>query len=121
MPLARDYLVRDLARDLGLPIVAAASPGLGTTNHTLLTLAAARSARLRVAAVVLTPWAAGPFLVERSNRETIERLGGVAVETLPWLDLTDTGSWPPLGVCEFEPAVAGLNRQMPPRTAAATG
>ena len=40
VPLTPDYLVRDLARDLGLPLVIAARPGLGTINHTLLTLEA---------------------------------------------------------------------------------
>ena len=56
VPLTPDYLVRDFARDLGLPVVIAASPGLGTINHTLLTIEAARAAGLEVAAVVLTPW-----------------------------------------------------------------
>ena len=50
------YLVRDFAVDLGYPLVIAASPGLGTINHTLLTIEAARAAGLEVAAVVLTPW-----------------------------------------------------------------
>ena len=50
------YLVRDLAADLGYPLVIAAAPGLGTINHTLLTIEAARAAGLEVAAVVLTPW-----------------------------------------------------------------
>ncbi len=46
VPLCPDYLVRDLAVDLGLPLVIAASPGLGTINHTLLTIEAARAAGL---------------------------------------------------------------------------
>ena len=46
MPLTADYLVRDLAVDLGLPVVVAARPGLGTINHTLLALEAARGAGL---------------------------------------------------------------------------
>ncbi|HEV2814761.1 MAG TPA: dethiobiotin synthase [Solirubrobacteraceae bacterium] len=83
VPIAPDYAVRDLARDLGLPLVVAARPGLGTINHTLLTLEAARAAGLHAAAVVLTPWPAEPSDIERSNRATIERLGGVPVETLP--------------------------------------
>ena len=87
------YLVRDFAADLGLPLVVAASPGLGTINHTLLTLEAARAAGLDVAAVVLTPWPEGPGPIERSNRETIAALGEVRVETLPALDLADPGSW----------------------------
>ena len=41
------------------------------------------AAGLRVRAVVLTPWPDEPSVVERSNRETIERLGTVAVATLP--------------------------------------
>jgi dethiobiotin synthetase len=90
------YLVRDLAREIGLPVVVAASPGLGTINHTLLTIEAARAAGLEVAAVVLTPWPEDPSVVERSNRETIEALGEVRVPTLPQLDLADPDSWPPL-------------------------
>ena len=50
VPLTPRYLVRDLAVDLGLPLVVAASPGLGTINHTLLTIEAARAAGLEVAA-----------------------------------------------------------------------
>jgi dethiobiotin synthetase len=97
VPLAADYTVRDLAADLALPLVVAASPGLGTINHTLLTLEAARGAGLEVAMVVLTPWPGAPSTVEASNRETIARLGGsVRVETLPPLDLSDPKSWPPL-------------------------
>lgn len=92
------YLVRDLAGDLGYPLVIAASPGLGTINHTLLTLEGARSAGLEVAMVVLTPWPREPDEIERSNRETIAELGAVRVETLPPLDLNDPPSWPPLGL-----------------------
>ncbi|MDQ6745339.1 MAG: dethiobiotin synthase, partial [Actinomycetota bacterium] len=83
VPLSSSFTVRDLAVALRLPVVVAARPGLGTINHALLTLAAARQARLVVAAVVLTPWPARPSTVEQSNRVTIERLGGVEVATLP--------------------------------------
>ena len=96
VPLSPRYLVRDFAVDLGLPLVIAAAPGLGTINHTLLTIEAARAAGLAVESVVLTPWPAEPTAIERSNRETIESLGGVRVETLPRLDLADPGSWPAL-------------------------
>jgi dethiobiotin synthetase len=82
VPLAEDYTVCDLAVALGLPLLIAARPGLGTINHTLLTVRAARTAGLDVLAVVLTPWPAEPSPMERSNRETIARLGEVAVETL---------------------------------------
>jgi dethiobiotin synthetase len=82
VPLADDYTVCDLAIALSLPLLIAARPGLGTINHTLLTVRVARAAGLDVRGVVLTPWPAEPSPMERSNRETIARLGAVQVETL---------------------------------------
>ncbi len=97
VPLAPDYLVRDFAAELGLPLVIAASPGLGTINHTLLTIEAARSAGLKVRAVVLSPWPEAPSTIQASNRETIAALGGVTVGALPHLDLSSPSTWPTLG------------------------
>ncbi len=94
VPLSPHYLVRDLAVDLGLPIVIAAPTGLGTINHTLLTIEAARRVGLDIAAVVLTPWPPRPNRIERSNRQTIASLGQVSVKTLARLDLSNPDSWP---------------------------
>ena len=82
VPLADSYSVRDLAVELGLPLVVAASPGLGTINHTLLTVEAARGAGLEVRAVVLTPWPSEPSAVAVSNLETIARVGELEAYTL---------------------------------------
>jgi dethiobiotin synthetase len=98
VPLARRYLVRDFAVELGLPVVIAASPGLGTINHTLLTIEAARAAGLRIAAVVLTPWPDTPNQIEESNRETVASLGEVEVQALRQIDLGDSSTWPALSV-----------------------
>jgi dethiobiotin synthetase len=97
VPLSGDYLVRDLAVELALPLVIAASPGLGTINHTLLTIEAARAADLTVQAVVLTPWPGEPGEIEQSNRETLQALGKAPVETLAPLDLSASETWPPMG------------------------
>ena len=83
-PLAEDFTVCDLAAALRLPLLIAARPGLGTINHTLLTLQAARAAGLTVRAVVLTPWPEQPSRLERSNLETITRLGFIEVATLAY-------------------------------------
>jgi dethiobiotin synthetase len=96
VPLTLGYLVRDLARDLALPVVIAAPPGLGTINHTLLTVEAVRAVGLEVAAVVLTPWPAAPERIHESNREAIGALGGIDVLTLGKLDVRDPSAWPPL-------------------------
>jgi dethiobiotin synthetase len=85
VPLTREHTIRDLAVALALPLLIAARPGLGTINHTLLTIEAARAARLRVAGIVITPWPDDPPTMVRSNRDTIARLGAVEVATLPVL------------------------------------
>jgi len=92
VPLHERYDVRQLASELGWPVVVAARPGLGTINHTLLTLEAARRAALDVRAVVLTPWPEEPDEIERSNRATIERLGEVEVFALPQLGVITRSS-----------------------------
>jgi dethiobiotin synthetase len=102
VPLTPDFLVRDLARDLGMPVAIVATPSLGTINHTLLTIEAVRGAGLEVAAVVLNPWPAEPSALELSNLDAISRLGAVQVETLPRLDLSRPDSWPALSLSEPE-------------------
>jgi dethiobiotin synthetase len=82
VPLNAEHDVRDLAVALGLPLVIAARAGLGTINHSLLTIAAARAAGLDVRAVILTPWPAEPSAMQRSNRDTIAARGEVEVATL---------------------------------------
>jgi dethiobiotin synthetase len=53
VPLADDLDVADLAVALGLPLVVVARAGLGTVNHTLLTIEAARARGLEIAGIVL--------------------------------------------------------------------
>jgi dethiobiotin synthetase len=83
VPITPGYLIRDLALALGLPVVIASHPALGAINHSLMTIECARSAGLRVAGVVLTPWPVDPGPVELSNAETIARLGDTRVDVLP--------------------------------------
>jgi dethiobiotin synthetase len=83
VPMTPLYLVRDFAQDLGLPVVIAARPDLGTINHSLLTVHAVRAAGLEVRAVVFTPWPAEPTAAQRSNCNTVAALGEVEVVGLP--------------------------------------
>ena len=96
VPLTAEYLVADLARDLALPVVVVASPGLGTINHTLLTIRAARAEGLEVRAAVLTPWPSAAGAMEHSNMETIAALGSLEVLTLETIDLASPSAWPRL-------------------------
>ena len=53
VPLNERDLMRDLMKRIGFPVIVAARTSLGTINHTLLTLAALREARLPICGVVL--------------------------------------------------------------------
>lgn len=83
VPLTATWSVRDHAAALGLPLVLVARPGLGTINHTLLTVAAAHAGGLEVRAIVLTPWPAAPDALQQDNAHTIRGLTGIPVWTLP--------------------------------------
>ena len=99
VPLGARATVRDLAAAIGLPVVVAARPGLGTINHTLLTLEAARTAGLDVRGVVMTPWPGHSDPMAESNQRTVELIGNVPVTTLPAIagdDLAEAGSQLPL-------------------------
>ncbi|MFN7914911.1 MAG: dethiobiotin synthase [Vicinamibacterales bacterium] len=81
VPLNDHELMVDLMSVLGLPAVIAARSGLGTINHTLLTVEALRARALPIAGVVLV----GP--PNQDNRVAIETRGHVPViGELPWLD-----------------------------------
>ena len=73
VPLNETELMSDLMRALALPVVVTARSGLGTINHTLLTLDALRARDLRPAGVVMV----GEKNVE--NRAAIEHYGRVPV------------------------------------------
>ncbi len=66
--------IADLARRLGAPVLVVTTPGLGTLNHTALTLEALAARGLGLAGVVLGCWPARPDLACRSNVRDLETL-----------------------------------------------
>ncbi len=73
VPLDARHDVVDLMVALRLPAVVVARAGLGTVNHTSLTLEALRRRRVPVAAVVLVQGAPGRDPSIRHNRQELER------------------------------------------------
>lgn len=69
--------LRDLAVALGAPVLVAVTAGLGTLNHTALTMEALAARKLSCTGLVIGSWPARPGLVETSNRSALERLGRV--------------------------------------------
>ncbi|MBM4301053.1 MAG: dethiobiotin synthase [Deltaproteobacteria bacterium] len=73
------FLVLDLIRWLGLPLAVVAKSGLGTINHTVLTVKAAQAAGIVVAGVLLNRYPDTPGLAEETNPGVIEALTGAPV------------------------------------------
>lgn len=88
VPLAGDEEVLDLVADLGLPAVVVARSGLGTLNHTALSVRALERRGVAVPLVVLNEYE-GTTVAERTNPDELERMLDVPVATLPPFDADD--------------------------------
>ncbi|MBI1388016.1 MAG: dethiobiotin synthase [bacterium] len=88
VPINRNYLAADLARDLKWPVILAAANQLGAINHTLLTIESIRARGCALAGVIFThPQPGGDADILNDNMETIVRLGGVdRLGTIPYLE-----------------------------------
>jgi dethiobiotin synthetase len=76
VPLGEDWTIADLAVDLALPVLVVARAGLGTVNHSALTVGAARQRGLEPVGVILN----GPAdESSRMNARLIERVARVPV------------------------------------------
>lgn len=85
VPLADGRDVVDLVADLDLPALVVARSGLGTLNHTALTVEALRRRDVDIAGVVLNEFE-GASTAARTNPAVIEAENDVPVETLPPVD-----------------------------------
>ena len=95
VPLAARLSIGDVARRLRLPVLVVARPGLGTLNHTLLSLRYVRELRLPLAGVIIN-------YAEPPPRDPMARL---AARTNPDV-LARFARIPVLGPLPFRPAVA---------------
>lgn len=110
-PLAEGTTVADLAVALDYPLIVVARRGLGTLNHTLMTVEAARGRSLRVAGVVLnTPEPeSGTPAESTAAGELARRLPGVPI--LAEIRHAGNSALPDPMVC-----VDWYGRALPPRT-----
>ena len=72
----RGRTLADLATALAAPAVVVCRSGLGTLNHTALTVEALARRRIPLTGLVLGAWRAAPSEIEWSNRAALERLQG---------------------------------------------
>ncbi|MBA4373301.1 MAG: dethiobiotin synthase [Thermodesulfovibrio sp.] len=80
VPIKKNYAVINLAADIGLPLLVVAKPGLGTINHTLLTVKYALREGLTVAGVIIN-YTMPPEnnLAEETNVQVLNKICPVPV------------------------------------------
>lgn len=80
VPINKEYFVLDLARDFGLPLIVVSRPGLGTINHTMLTVNYALKEGLNVAGIIMsyTRTQEGD-LAEKTNPEVLKQISPVPI------------------------------------------
>ena len=100
VPLTARLCVSDLVGALGLPVVVVARSGLGTLNHSLLTVSWARHLNLDVRGIILNSAHAG-------SRQHMAR---VAEQTNPGV-LARVGRVPVLGAMPFRPRPHGRRHE----------
>lgn len=69
--------LRDLAVELAAPVLVVCEPGLGTLNHTALTLEALESKGVSCAGLVIGRWPAVPGAAASHNRVALDRMAPV--------------------------------------------
>ena len=74
---ASGVTLRDLAVELAAPVLLVCAAGLGTLNHTALTLEALENKGLSGAGLVIGSWPKTPDAAEESNRGALEGLAPV--------------------------------------------
>jgi dethiobiotin synthetase len=80
VPLCGQYTYLDLASMMGLPVLIVARPGLGTINHTLLSIAALKCRNIAIAGIVINyalDWKSG--LAEETSPAVIEQISGIRI------------------------------------------
>lgn len=79
VPLNDNETFLDFMIALGAPILVVALAGLGTINHTLLTLEHLKRNDAAVSGVIINRYPTPPGVIEQDNVTTIEKFSGVAV------------------------------------------
>ena len=80
VPITKNYTMKDLILDLDLPVLIVSRIGLGTINHTLLTIEAARKFGIEIVGVIFNQAENRAFAIcEKTNPNIISSLSGVSV------------------------------------------
>lgn len=79
VPLTEDYLTLDLIKSLNLKVIVTALSGLGTINHTLLTINALKQRKIAIAGIIFNKMPLKPGAVEKDNIRIIKKISKVPI------------------------------------------
>jgi len=77
-PIKKNYYIADLIKDLNIPCLIIARAGLGTINHTLMTIEVLKKRKIKITGIIMNGFD-GSEISQRSNAEVIEELSGVKI------------------------------------------
>jgi dethiobiotin synthetase len=93
VPLCGKYTFLDLAAELGLPLVIVGRAGLGTINHTVLTVEAARARGVAISGIILNHSTGnGVGAASETNPKAIEALTGIKPFVTPYTPGAKSGN-----------------------------
>jgi dethiobiotin synthetase len=72
VPITRSYYMIDFIKELSIPVILASRAGLGTINHTLLSLEALQSRDVPIAGIILNQFSNPATTIEKDNNRVIE-------------------------------------------------
>jgi dethiobiotin synthetase len=101
--------LRDVATDLAAPVLVVVAAGLGTLNHTALTLEALAAQGNPCAGLVIGAWPSDPGPAEVGNREALSRLAPLRAVLPAGLGSVGAAEFEAVCSSAFDPAwIAGL-------------
>jgi len=94
--------LRDVAVDLGAPALVVVAAGLGTLNHTALTLEALAAQGIPCDGLVIGSWPADPGLAEEGNREALAELAPLRAVLPAGAGVLDSAAFEKLSASAFD-------------------
>ncbi|MFA4956052.1 MAG: dethiobiotin synthase [Candidatus Methanoperedens sp.] len=77
VPIKKRLMISDLIKYMGIPIIIVARAGLGTINHTVLTIEYAKRSGIKIIGVIINDYRGG--IVEERNPGIITDLTGIPI------------------------------------------
>jgi dethiobiotin synthetase len=96
--------LRDVAADLAAPVLVVVASGLGTLNHTTLTLEALANQGIPCAGLVIGAWPAEPEPAEASNWDALTALAPLRAVLPTGAGSMSAQDFEKLSVSAFDPA-----------------